>query len=83
MNKPKESALRKYQAAKFALIEMHLYLDTHPEDLAMLSAYKKYEAKCAVLKNEYEDMYGAIQWLDAPGVEWIKNPWPWDSEVCD
>ena len=77
------NAMRKLQAAKFALLEMHLYLDTHPEDLDAIAAYKKYESKYMVLRCEYEEKYGSIHWLGAPGVEWLKNPWPWDSEVCD
>ena len=76
-------AMRKLQAARFALWEMHLYLDTHPEDLEAIAAYKKAEAKYNVLLGEYEEQYGAVNWLEAPGVAWFKNPWPWDSEVCD
>ena len=79
----RQAAMRKLQSAKFALLEMHLYLDTHPEDLEMLAAYKKAAAKYALTLDEYTDRFGAVQWLRAPGVEWLQNPWPWDSEVCD
>ena len=82
MNK-REAAMRKLQSAKFALLELHLYLDTHPEDLEAIAAYKKYEAKYTMLLNEFEEKYGAVSWLSAPGVAWLKNPWPWDTEVCD
>ena len=82
MNK-RETMMRKLQSAKFALLELHLYLDTHPEDLEMLAAYKKAVAKYTLALDEYEDNCGAVQWLRAPGVEWLQNPWPWDSEVRD
>jgi spore coat protein JB len=82
MNK-RDAAMRKLQGAKFALVEMQLYLDTHPEDLEAIAAYKKYEAKYNVLLDEFEEQYGAVRQLTAPGVAWFKNPWPWDSEVCD
>ena len=82
MNK-REAAMLKLQAAQFALWELHLYLDTHPEDLESIAAYKRYAAKYAMMKNEYEEQYGPISALAAPGVAWLKNPWPWDSEVCD
>ena len=93
MNK-REAAMLKLQGAKFALWELHLYLDTHPEDekayldmyledLESIAAYKRYAAKYAMMKHEYEEQYGPIGTLDAPGVAWLKNPWPWDSEVRD
>ena len=82
MNK-RENAMRKLQSAKFVLMEWQLYLDTHPEDLEAIAAYKKAQTKYAVLLGEFEEQYGAVTALTAPGVAWFKNPWPWDSEVCD
>jgi spore coat protein JB len=79
----RNQAMRKLQAARFALWEMHLYLDTHPEDLTTLAAYKKQQARYSLLADEYEEKYGALGQMDAAGVEWFKNPWPWDSVVCD
>ena len=79
----RKQAMRKLQTARFALWEMHLYLDTHPEDLATLADYTKHQARYTLLKNEFEDKYGTLEQTDAAGVEWFKSPWPWDSEVCD
>ena len=75
--------MRKLQSAKFALLELHLYLDTHPEDLEMLAAYRKAMAKYELALDEYTENFGAVEWLSAPGVEWLQNPWPWDAEVCN
>ena len=82
MNK-RETAMHRLQSAKFALLDWHLYLDTHPEDLEAIAAYKRLQAKLDVLLGEFGEQYGAVNWLDAPGVAWFKNPWPWDAEVCD
>ena len=79
----RKQAMRKLQAAKFALWEMHLYLDTHPEDLTALAAFKKQQARVALLKDEFEEKYGTLDPWNCAGVEWLKNPWPWDSEVRD
>ena len=79
----REKMMRNLAAAKFTLWEIHLYLDTHPEDIAMISAYKKYESKYMMILHEYEEKYGAISIRDAHGVEWLKDPWPWDGKVCD
>lgn len=74
--------LYKLSAAQFAKWELHLYLDTHPADLQALALFKKYEAKCDLLKKEYEEKYGGLTADSAQGVEWFKNPWPWDTEEC-
>jgi len=79
----RETAMRDLQAAKFTLLDLHLYLDTHPEDLESIAAYKKAAAKYQLAQDAYTDAFGAVQWLSAPGVEWFRNPWPWDAEVCD
>ncbi len=68
-------------AAQFAMWEMHLYLDTHPEDISALRLYSKYEDKYKMLKREYEAKYGTLYGnTGTPGVNWLKNPWPWDYE---
>ena len=57
-------------AVQFAMWELHLYLDTHPEDIGDLK-----------LKDEYEAKYGPLYSNSgSPGVHWLKNPWPWDYE---
>lgn len=68
-------------AVQFAMWELHLYLDTHPEDIGALRMYNKYEEKYKLLKHEYESKYGPLFSNEGtPGVEWLKNPWPWDYE---
>lgn len=32
-------------AVQFAMWELHLYLDTHPDDISALALFKKYEEK--------------------------------------
>lgn len=68
-------------AVQFAMWELHLYLDTHPEDIGALKLHSKYEEKYLKLKDEYEAKYGPLYSnSDSPGVHWLKNPWPWDYE---
>lgn len=68
-------------AVQFAMWELHLYLDTHPEDISALKLYNKYEEKYLKLKDEYESKYGPLfSTSGSPGVHWLKNPWPWDYE---
>ncbi len=68
-------------AVQFAMWELHLYLDTHPQDLSALKMYNKYEEKYEAMLKEYESKYGPLySSRGTPGVSWLKNPWPWDYE---
>lgn len=75
---PNSMLLKKLDAAQFAMWELHLYLDTHPDDLRALSLYKKYEEINERLTEEYEELCGPLYSNGDPGVSWLKNPWPWD-----
>ena len=79
----KDKLLRSLSAAQFALWELHLYLDTHPADLTAVSMHSQYELKFNNLKTEYEELYGPLTPAMGEGVEWLKNPWPWDTEGYD
>lgn len=68
-------------AVQFAMWELHLYLDTHPEDISALKMYNKYEEKYLALRDEYENKFGPLySSRGTPGVRWLKNPWPWEYE---
>jgi spore coat protein JB len=81
--KDREAMLKRLSAAQFALFEIHLYLDTHPWDLQMLSMHRKNQSKYLLLKREFEEKYGPLTPETGQGVEWLKDPWPWDLEGCD
>ena len=82
MNK-REKLLRSLSAVQFALWELHLYLNTHPTDMEALALHEQYEKKLAKLRDEYEEKYGPLTPMQGEGIEWLKNPWPWDSEGGD
>ena len=71
-------------AYDFAILEMGLYLDTHPCDTAALTKRQELQAKRAALVAEYESKYGPYIVTDADvcGDEWkwICGPWPWEYE---
>lgn len=79
----REAMLKKLSAAQFALWEMHLYLDTHPWDTAMVEKATKAMYKYKAMKNEFEEKYFKLTANKAQGVEWLKSPWPWEIEECD
>ena len=76
------SYLRKLQELSFALIETHLYLDTHPTSRAALDYYRTTKAEYDRLAAEYEASYAPI----TPHVReadrdwrWVREPWPWEQ----
>ena len=71
----RETMLRRLSAAQFTQWELHLYLDTHPSDLQALALFRKCDARYRALRSEHAA-------LDATGAEWLKDPWPWDTEEC-
>ena len=79
----KTELLKKLSAAEFALWDLHLYLDTHPGDLAAVGLYNKYYKKYMMLREEYESVCGKLSARNAQGVEWLKDPWPWEKGCCD
>ena len=76
--------LRSIQQYDFALYELQLYLDTHPDCTAAMHQYRKYKAMKQAAVDQFVRLYGPIiaeqsdtenQW------NWIQNPWPWEKEA--
>lgn len=64
---------------EFAITELALYLDTHPEDRKALCLHKKYCKECKELKDEYQKVYGPLT-INFPCNKWrwLEKPWPWE-----
>jgi spore coat protein JB len=82
MNEEREIMLKELMSLDFTLIDLHLFLDTHPCDCNAVSVYNDVVNKRNVLKQEYQKRFGP---LVANSVEskcpwqWIESPWPWNS----
>ena len=68
---------------KFALVELNLYLDTHPSDSSMINLYNQYLSEEKKLCDRYEKSYGPLT-VDSLNLknnyfDWIKSPWPWEG----
>lgn len=65
----------------FALIDLSLYLDTHPTDSEALRVYNDYiEIRRAAI-NEYLEKVGPLTIYgvkDENYTSWITGPWPWE-----
>ena len=79
----KEELLYNILMYKFALTELNLYLDTHPNNSSMLNLYNKYLLEEKKLCKQYEMNYGPLtvdgENLGTNSWNWIKSPWPWEG----
>lgn len=74
--------MRKIMEADFALNEMILFLDTHPQDEEALNLYHKYADKSRELKTEYNKNFGPLtpaENLSQNNWEWVHGSWPWEN----
>lgn len=74
--------LRKLASLDFAAAELHIYLDTHPDDLTAADMLAKYEAKGSDVRREFEEKFGPLTVMNENGNRWawIADPWPWDNQ---
>ena len=75
--------LKKIGTLKFALVDIDLFLDTHPGDTEMIRLRAEYEDQLAPLVTQYEKEYGPLTKMDQATNTWawVKDPWPWDTEA--
>ena len=78
----REAMLYQLLQYKFALTDLNLYLDTHPNDQEMIAVFKKYLTIEKQIKERYEGMYGPLTVYDInPNTTnwiWKNSPWPWE-----
>ena len=79
-----EQALRRrINAIKFASWELHLFLDTHPNNCDAARKLEEYRRQLDTLTKEFEDKFGPIGETpqNTSRSAWISDPWPWDKEA--
>ena len=71
--------INEIKALDFAIIELSLYLDTHPEDMKAIDMHNDYCLKVKNLKDKYQKMYGPLNiFYQSDKWNWLDNPWPWE-----
>lgn len=73
--------MEELQELDFVLVELTLYLDTHPDDVTSIKQFNDFSYKRRLMKQQIEEKYGPLQqfgnsYSNAPW-EWSKGPWPW------
>lgn len=74
--------MKKLSTYAFAADDLHLFLDTHPNDRETAAKLAGYREKLMPLVKEYESKYGPLTVDDKNGNRWgwIQSPWPWETE---
>ncbi len=78
-----EEMMRKIQEVDFAIIDLNLFLDTHPKCQEALDLFTELCATSKSLKNDYQSKYGPIYVTkSSPTVpfDWVDpcKKWPWE-----
>ena len=74
----RKEMIQKIKELNFSIIELSLYLDTHPCDMKAINMHNEYAKQVKELKEKYQKMYGPLT-IFYPSDEWnwIEEPWPW------
>jgi len=71
--------MMKIKGLDFAIIELALYLDTHPDDQKAICLHNEYCNKVKDLKDKYQKVYGPLTiYYPCNKWRWLEEPWPWE-----
>ncbi|MBS4209743.1 spore coat protein CotJB [Bacillus sp. FJAT-50079] len=73
--------LEELQTVDFVIVELTLYLDTHPNDQDAIQQYNTFVHKRKAIKRQFEKDFGALtnfgySYSQYPW-DWKEAPWPW------
>ena len=79
-NTTRAEMLERIKCLNFAIIELALYLDTHPDDEKALCLHRKYCKEYRELTDKYQKVYGPLT-INFPCNKWrwLEEPWPWEG----
>jgi spore coat protein JB len=73
--------LRELQTLDFVLVELTLYLDTHPTDMPALQQFNQYAQSRQQAAAAFEVKFGPLMQFGHSFSrypwQWSKDPWPW------
>lgn len=71
----------------FAVDDVKLFLDTHPEHPEALEYFREYSTRRNQALEEYSRFFGPLT-IDTANVscrdywKWVNEPWPWQEGGC-
>ena len=79
----KTNLRHRIMAIRFAIWDLHLYLDTHMGDCTALELTEKYKKQLQCLMDEYLCKYGLLNIADENSDKWLFTPFPWVNNGSD
>lgn len=78
-----EQMAKEIQCCEFAITDIALFLDTHPNDMKATCLHRKYCNQLRSLQDSYLRMFGPLT-INSPCNKWrwIEEPWPWEGSDC-
>ena len=78
-----EKLLYELDSIGFAMHDLNLYLDMHPENQSMVALFNDYRRKLEELTKNYESMYGPLtvnsNEMENKTFSWVNTSWPWEG----
>ncbi|MFJ5715701.1 spore coat protein CotJB [Neobacillus sp. NPDC093127] len=73
--------MEQLQTVDFILVELTLYLDTHPDDFEAINQFNHYVKERKKIKKAFESQFGPLlqfgnSYSGYPW-NWKDTPWPW------
>lgn len=73
----KDELMQQIKALNFSVIEIGLYLNTHPNDVRALYLHRRYTNELKNLRDKYQRLYGPLTiYFPCNRWRWIEGPWP-------
>ena len=73
----REDMMRKIMEYGFAINELALYLDVHPEDQDAVCLHKEYCRAYRDITDKYQRIYGPLSiYYPCNKWRWLEEPWP-------
>lgn len=78
----RKEILKQIKCYDFAIQELTLYLDTHPDDEKAICLHNNYAKELRILTDKYQKMYGPLtSQFPCNKWRWIEEPWPWEGGI--
>ena len=80
----RQKLLHQIRVYRFAVLEVSLYLDSHPTCQPALSYYHRHLKKLNDAVASYEQQYGPLTMTQNTNTDrwaWVDGPWPWELEA--
>jgi spore coat protein JB len=81
-----QAMILEIQQVGFVLVDLNLYLDTHPGDGVALANYNTLSKQYQDMMMNYNMKYGPIvnfghQMGGTDSFLWVNSPWPWQKDA--